>query len=437
MNISARSLVGVALALVVQMAGAQGLVREDTLSFSLVVYGEWTDNRDGVSGDLPENPVEDYDYSKQDGFKVGIGPGIVFFRQSGKTEWYVRYHPMYQWWDEVSVGQTQEELTHEASVELRFESGGRLDVSMDNRFKYIDDPDRYEGDEVDLPDIENRRFDTSSRHYDNRLGGDVRYALAPRWYSTLDSYWQIIRYDEEDMAEDSDEDKAGAEIGLTFQQTPLLGYGVQVAFDTYDRKTLDTQEDGGKVPMGYDSASIGVGGRYKLNKVTSFNANYGYQYVWHENEEIDDREYPTDAKFEMTLLPSERIQVLLGGTFGVTEGYVYPYVTQDKKAYYANLSYRHTPRLSSTYRLEYRNISFEERYADPETPDEDFYGEAASKPRGERDGVRDELFARVGVNFRWNDGLTLSGYYSFEDVDSEVSDPYSKNIVGIRANYRF
>ncbi len=59
------------------------------------------------------------------------------------------------------------------------------------------------------------------------------------------------------------------------------------------------------------------------------------------------------------------------------------------------------------------------------------------KPRGARDGTRNDLFLRFGVNFRWNEHLTLSGYYSFEDVDSEVSDSYSANIVGARASYRF
>jgi opacity protein-like surface antigen len=47
------------------------------------------------------------------------------------------------------------------------------------------------------------------------------------------------------------------------------------------------------------------------------------------------------------------------------------------------------------------------------------------------------LFARVGLNYRWTDKLQTSVYYAFEDIDSDVTDSYSRNTLGARVRYEF
>jgi len=429
---------GLALAAAIMPVLAQASQTDpETVVFSLTAFGEWHDNRNNVSGDTPEEPVEGMEYGKQDAIKLGIGPGIRIQRRSGNTEFSLGYYPMYQWWDDAEVGQVESELTHDASATLRYRSAERLDLSLVDTLKYNDDPDLYLGEGLDFPEDTDRRLRTSNSHFENEASAGLRYRLRQRVFMTLDGSWRIRRYDEEEIARRGDEDEMGVSLGLSYQQTPFLSYGLFASHNLFDRESDVLLESGEEMPMGLDWTSVGLSASYRLSEGATLTGRYGYQYVRYENDDIDDREYPTDAQVELRYEPFRRAQLILGGRLTVQEGYDYPYVDQELRAVYASLAYHHTARLTSTCRAEYRSSEYEEQYTHPTTPDGSFRSEAAEKPSGGRDGTRNDLFLRVGLNFRWNEKLTLSGYYSFEDVDSEVSDSYSANIVGARASYRF
>lgn len=399
-------------------------MRDDWVSFSLEAFGEWNDNRDSVSDSQGQDEVDArFDYEKTDNMKFGIGPMIHFYRSYKGSHLRAEYGPMYQWWQNPRIGQTKTEWTHQAYAELRHNTGERMDLHVRDSLKYIDDPDLYMGSEEAPFDPSDDRLTEENSHLDNRLSGGLRYRLSQRLYTDVDSYWRVKRFDDPYLADNGDEDSFGASIYTWIQQTALFSYGVTLGYDSYDRESVDD------LPMGLETYTIGLGGRYRVNKYVDVSASYGYESAIHENEEIPDRDYPTDTKLEFGITPNARARMVAGVRLSVVEGYVYPYVSQDLTAFYSSLSYRHTAKLSTTLRLDYRQCDYEEKYTNPETPDDAFYGS--------RDGTRDELFARVGVNYRWNDKLVLTGYYSHEDIDSDVTDSYARNTIGARVRYEF
>lgn len=436
MRLSARVALGTACALVWSAVSAQGeeVDRDDWVAFSLDAFGEWSDNRDSVSGDRPgpEVAVDDrFDYEKTDVVKLGIGPGIQLFRGFRGSHVRAEYGPAFQWWDDPRVGQTKTELTHQAYGEVFYNTGVRADSYLRDSFKYMDDPDLYMGSEELTVSPGDAHLTEENSHIDNRLSAGGRYRLAKRTYADMDANWHVTRYDDPLLADDGDEDGYDLKLGISRQHTAFLGFGVSANYSAYDRENIDD------LPLGVESASIGVGARYKASKQVDISANYGYQFAWHENDEIDDRDYPTETRIEVAVIPTIRSRLVAGVEMSVVEAYVYPYVSQDRTAVYSSLTYQHTPQLTSTYRVDYRLCSYEERYTNPETPDDAFAGAAATRPDGSRDGDRNEIFVRLGLNYRWTDKLTLTCYYSHEDIDSDVNESYAKNTLGVRGRYEF
>lgn len=425
MRLTAGVAFGVGIVVACSAARAEEeVVRDDWVKFSLDAFVEWNDNRDSVSDTQGQDEVEDrFAYEKTDTMKFGIGPMIHFYQTYKSSHLRLEYGPMYQWWENPRVGQTKTEWTHQAYGELRYNTGERMDFYLRDSLKYIDDPDIYMGSEEPPFDPADKRLTEENSHLDNRVTTGFRYRLTQRIYSDLNAYWRTKRFDEPLLADNGDEDDMGVSLYNWIQQSALFSYGVTLAYTTYDRESVDD------LPMGLETYSIGVGGRYKVNKYLDVTASYGYETAMHENEEIDDRSYPTETKLEVSVIPSARARLIAGVKLDVDEGYVYPYVSQERTAFYSSLSYRHTSKLSTTYRLDYRQCDYEEKYTNPETPDDAFYGS--------RDGTRDELFARVGLNYRWTDKLQTSVYYAFEDIDSDVTDSYSRNTLGARVRYEF
>ncbi len=421
-----------ALAIPVMQARASETRRDDGIRLSLDVFGEWTDNRDSVSGERPaEGERKQFEYRKTDAFTLGVTPRIGVLRDFQLGQFRLEYAPTYRWWENPRVGQRKTELTHELYTELKYRTGGRTDLLLYNTFKYIDDTDLYMGSDEAPVDPEARRLTEENSHYDNRLTGALTYAISQRFSANAGGYWRIRRFDETLLADNGDEDEFGLTLGLSRQHSAELSYGLNLRYEWFDRESPDDLE------MGVEALTLGANVHYRINKFVDAAAWYGYQFVWHENDGIDDRDYPTDLRLELNITPAARARMVAGVRTRITEGYVYPYVSQDLVALYSALTYRHTSRLSSTLRVEYRTTEYEERYTDPDTPDGAFGGRAASRPRGERDGSRDELFVRVGLNYRLLSQLLLSAYYSHTDVDSEVNTSYSRNVIGARAKYEF
>ncbi len=422
----------VALAIPLLHSGATETRRDDGFRFSLDVFGEWTDNRDSVSGDRPaEGERKRFEHEKTDDFTFGVTPRVSFLRDLRLGQFRVEYAPTYRWWENPRVGQRKTELTHELYTELKYRTGGRTDLLLYNNFKYIDDADFYMGSDEAPVDPGARRLTEENSHYDNRLAGNLIYTLSERLFADAGAYWRIRRFDETFLADNGDEDEYGLTLGLSRQHSAALSYGINLRYAWFERESPDDLE------MGVETLTLGANARYRFNKYIDASAWYGYQFAWHESDEIDDRDYPTDLRLELNITPAARAKLLAGVRTRITEGYVYPYVSQELLAFYSALTYRHTSRLSSTVRVEYRTTDYEERYTDPDTPDSAFGGKAASRPRGNRDGSRDELFLRVGMNYRLLSDLLLSVYYSHTDVDSDVNTPFSRNVIGARAKYEF
>ena len=400
------------------------LVRDDWIKFSIQAFVERDDNRDGVGSNYEhEDNVGRYRYRKTSWTKYGIGPGIHFYKDYKRGSLKLEYTPIYQWWQNPRVGRRRSEWTHFAYGEIKFNSGERTEFYVRDSFKYIDDPNIYMGGDEPEFDPENKHLREEDSHYDNRLSASMQYRLSQRLYSRLSGYWRVRRYDDDYLSTVGDEDDWGVSLYTYRQQTALFSYGVNLAYTNYDRDNIHDLE------MGLETYSIGIGGSYKANKYVDLKANFGYERAVHEDSEISDRNYPTETKVEAHITPNLKSRVVLGVKLDVDEGYVFPYVSQERLAFYSMLTYRHTQRISTTWRLDYRYCDYKVKYSSPSAPEEAFYRK--------RDGSREELFMRAGINYRLDNALTLSAYYSYEDIDSKVTTSYKRNTIGARVKYEF
>lgn len=431
MKVTARILTGVVCLAAISYVHGQEAVRDDWFKVAVEAFVEWTDNRDSVSerqafGD----DTGRFDYKKTDNVKYGIGPILSLRKDYRRAAVRGEYQPMFTWWSNPRIGKSEFELTHRAYGELSFNSGERTEWHIRDSFKYLDDPRIYMGSEEYPLDPNDKTIRRENSHFDNHLSGGFRHSLSRQLYTTADAFWRVKRYDDTLLADNGDEDAYGVLVSLMRQHSAYLSYGVTAGYESYDRENVYDLE------MGVESLTVGVGAKYKVDKHVDLTARAGYEFVEHESDEIKDRNFPTDTLIQLDIIPTRRSRAVVGARYRVTEGHVYPYVSQERMTFFSSWNYRMTATLSSTLRFDYSQGKYEEKYTNRDTPDSAYYSKINIE-KGKRDGDRDELYFYAGLNYKWSEKLTVTGYYSYEDVDSDVDESFKRNTVGVRAKYVF
>ena len=407
----------------------------DAWDIRLSVFAQYGDNRDSVPDHYDADVDERYRYKKEDDICFGIQPSAAFTGSFADNQHYkLGYSPIYQYWTNPRVGSKRNELSHAALAEYRYVHDTRNEFSIRDSFKYIQNDYWYlHSDDVEQHNYLNkRRTEHEQAHYDNTLGGLWKTLLGEHTALSLNGYWNTIRYDDDEVAATEDEDKYVAIAKLMQALNGRFSYGVFAKYECWDEsgKAWDrnsTTVD--KVPRGIDTYTIGLAATYRASARFSIDAKYGWEWVKYEADSIDDRDFPGDGDISATYAFSLRTKGTFGFRYGVTEAWVYPFASQDLYSFYTTFQTRHTKRLFSTIRLEYKIAEYDLKYVPVEARSEAFMDS--------HDGDKKDLYAEFGVNYRWNQNLDFSVTYSYEDVDSDVSTSYSENTVILRATYLF
>ena len=398
---------------------------DDPVRFSVDVFAEQNDNRDSV-GDPPPQfagryATAEFPPKKEDQMRLGISPKISIFKKFDNGQLLFRYAPTFQYWDNVRIGDNETEWSHDLFAQYFYKVERHYAFKIEDNFKYIQDGDLYLGSESFDFDPSADRFDDENSHYDNRVGGEVSYFLSEHLIAQVSAYQRMKRYDDEDLSENGDEDEYGASAYIWKEMSDIFDLSLMGVYGSSDEENTDD------IDKSVDTMTFGVAANYRFSEVAKLFLSYGYEFVMYGNDEFEDQECPTDLKAELDFAFSSRFSTQVGARYGITDSYNYPYASQDLTAIYGIATWRHTPKLSTTYRAEFRSTDYEKKYVDMDTANLEKYP----------DGSEDELYLRFGINCLVTPKTKISLYYSYTDVDSDIDDSYDSSTIGARASYEF
>lgn len=409
--------------------------KKDAWDLRLSAFWRCGDNRDSVpDGYDTHHDGDRYGYVKEKDVVYGIQPSATLTGSfAANSNYKIGYSPIYQYWSNPRVGSLRKELSHAAVLEYRYILDRRNEFTVRDQFKYIENDYWYLGS----ADVENyhyvnrRRTEHEQAHYDNTLTGVWRTQISERTAMRLQAYWMTIRYEDEDLAAMNDEDKYSVLADLFRSYNAQWSYGVFGKYEEWDDSGVNWlrgDSEQRRVERGIATYTLGFSGTHRSSARMSINARYGWQWIDYDDETIEDRDYPGDGDISVTYAFTLRSKGTIGFRYGVTEAWVYPYASQDLYSFYSMLRTRHTQRLFSTLRLEYKIEKFDSKYIPNALRHEDY---VTSK------GDKKDFYGEIALGYRWSKNFDFNVIYNYEEIDSDVSTSYHENTIGVRATYLF
>lgn len=384
-----------------------------------------TDNRDSVEDGTLVNGVP---VKKESQTTWTVSPYVTLHKEIVDVLFLdAKYAPTFNRRDNCRPGQEREKWTHAATVSMLYAFNPITTLNVQDTFSWSGDRSYYYGSDESYGSRDDRLRDD---YTDNKLSVSLTRKLADDGdYAKVTGRWRVKRYDEGEIAKYSDTDEWGARLDLMLVQSAVFACGGYVDWTSWDRKNhlgLD---------MGIDSVDVGAQVDWDLSGDGNHRAyaSVGYEFVTYEAEGTDDRS-SLSSRAELRLFQQRETQMIVGCRYGVDYADVYPFSSQEDLRGYLSLRqyFGADRRFSAQAMIELRTRTYELK--DDLDPEAGKYGYVAAlrKANGGKGSYdRDVFFVRISGDYKISDRLSVGAFYSFEDLDCDVTTSYKENVFGV------
>ena len=312
----------------------------------------------------------------------------------------LRYRPSFVWWENRSEDST--DLFHNLDFILNHEFTPRLSLSIKDTFRYAEQPELIERGDVVRQD---------SDFIFNTLSGALSYKMFPQTSLEASGRYDLLRYDDDAVAERQDFDLYAAGLTLGHQIMPETRVAGEIRFETIDydsdefRRDADTYQAGGSVEHTFNPGLLG-------------NLRAGMQYKDFDADDISSDTSPF-VSGSLTYLPSPSTRMTLGAGFTHFEADVFPYANQERSRAFASISHDLTARVTLNVAGTYTYA----KYREDEVP-------AEARERldiVEGDGTEEIIQLSTRISYQINRKNWLEAGWQYVDLDSDVRNDYDRN----------
>ena len=358
----------------------------DPVDFSVEIKAVVTDNRD--SSDVDEEGNTD----------IYVSPRIDVFVDSANTVWDLFYAPSFRYRSDPSDIQNEDELFHRLGIDLDHELSAQTEVRVRERFEVTDDPSVSEGGFT-------VRDDRSFVRNEIVLG--AKHDISELTYADVSVENELKRFDDSDVADESDEDEFGAHVKLWRKVNRTLAAQGQVSWRQYEF------ESASGIVRDFDVILAAVGVEKAFSPEFRGGLDAGISQVEYDDSGLDSESYPVlVANAEVSPNPDFRINGTV--THGVRDSDVFPFSTQEFLEFRGRVE--SDPSALVTLRGEV--VFRQSEYDEDDLP--------ASAPPA-LSGDEDTMVASATGIWMLTDTSRLIVRFEVEDVDSDVDVSYTKN----------
>ncbi|MCE9613014.1 MAG: outer membrane beta-barrel protein [Lentisphaerae bacterium] len=352
---------------------------------------EYTDNRDAA-----ENNEESTAY-------FYVTPRIDAYVNSERTVLDFFYAPSLRYCTDPSETQNDTELLHALGLKIDHSLTAQTKVRLYESFLYQDDPSISESGSM---------IRANRTYFLNTVELGLRQELS-RWsYADLSGNYMVKRYKDDDAADESDEDRLGAQGILWRQVTPTMGVRGTAGLSSYSYQSS----------LGLDRDFDVYLGAVGLDKVFSpqlrGGLDVGAQASEYSDDSLDSSVDPY-AQVNAQIAPNPLFRIKGNFLHGVRESDAYPFASQQYSQVHVGLEADTSSLLTigadGTYRLS--DYSGDSRPA----------GSPAPLPGTDADGNETTIGLGAHATWKLGENARFSLRHLYEDVDSDVAESFSKN----------
>jgi hypothetical protein len=367
----------------------------EPLKVSLTLRADYTDNRDSLPDGLDEETWDFY-----------IKPRVDWFMDWERSYLDLFYAPSVRYRTDESDTQNEEEWHQDAGLRIEHSTSPGTVLRLDEKFDFTDDPSVSQDSAV---------VRRSGSYILNRAEVGATHMLSENWTGDLAARHMTKQYDENDVADDSDEDRIDGIIKTIFQATPTMSTYGTVMYSDY------SFEDSRGLDRDFSSVLVALGVEQTINPQLSVGASLGVQSQDYDDADIEVDEVPYAAVWaQARTIPTTRIRGEV--SHGLRDSDVYPFASQEYTEVKASIEWDVLPRVMLGVTGLYRNSDYDD--AAPGTA-------AAGDFVGITDGEEDKIIAQGEIAYKFNERNRLSLVQRYEDVDSDVAWDYTKNTTRI------
>ncbi len=420
------------------LSGAAFAFPADRLfGLSVTAGARHTDNRDQIDDGYVVNGVPE---KKVEQWKYYIGPTLSLHREIvDRLLLDVSYAPVYNEMDEVRKGSEKSQWTHTVKAALTYQFNPRTKVQFSDNYFWNDQKTYYWGDDYDYDPNRSSRVSDSYSQNSARLG--VTRFLSAKTWAKVSGRVRTKRYDEQELADYSDEDEFGLRLDVMCNSSRFFSWGAFADYTDWDRENRGTRYAGESMKVGVSYAVIGLQASFDLggdnNNIVY--ASTGYNKVWYDDCDLDDQDLLGDSRVELRLFQLHETQLLAGLRYGIDYSDTYPFSSQEDLATYVSLIryFGEDRRYRLNGAVEWRVRTYN-LYDDMDPASERYGYWAALKERneGRTSYDRDSLYLRGAFFWRVNDYLSLNAFCSFEKIDTDIGTDFEETVYGATATVK-
>lgn len=395
----ARWWIGIVCALAILGATQGAWAIEDTpLTVKVNAGAAFTDNRDSAPDGSEDSNVD---------FFLGARLKALLDWESALLDFY--YAPRYRYRTDPSVIQNDSEWQHDLNVIGEVEPVERLKIRAQERFNFTDDP------AVDDLGATLRR---DSSYLMNRAYLDVGYDVTRSLNIKASGHHMLKRYDDDQVARQSDEDRVEAGLQARQQLNQTLALKAKVAMQQFNLEDYVSADGAVTLPRGFDDVLAGVGAEATLSRTVGISAMAGATWAEYDDETIDDDTVPFgNLAISAALAPT--IDVMANAMYALNSAYNYPFSSQTYMSIYGRIDWEATSMLEFAASLEYRLEDYDADQVSAAIP-------ATAFPKA-RSGDETSVIATLSGKVNITPTMAVTVGYLHENVDSDVFVSFDRN----------
>ncbi len=352
------------------------------------VGAEFTDNRDA-------NTEEE---SNTDYF---VRPRLEAFFEKERLILDLYYEPWYRYRSNPSDIQNDTELFHDLGIKARLKLTERIQPWVQDRFMYTDDPEVTEEGAV-------LRRDASFMR--NEVEAGMTYEFSERASVDLSGRNMIKRYEEDVVAEQSDETQFGGVLTAWRRITRTVGVIADVRGTRYEYDTLEAFDRGFDVLVG----SLGV--EKVLTPQLRGGVRAGYGQADYEESSLGTKDFPY-LRAHLTGIYAPFTKIECWASHRIMESDVYPFASQENSDVGVQVDFDTPASIIAKLSARYALGQYERDFLPPGAE-----GRALAVEGDEH------IVAVSGtLGYRLRHDMSLKFRQTYEDIDSDVDISYNKN----------
>ena len=376
---------------------------QDAINLGLSLRGDYTDNRDATETDTETDKESTFDFY--------VTPRIDVFLDSERTTLNFFYEPSLRYRENPIDIQNDVELLHDLGLNLKMDASERTHLRLLEKLDFQDDPSIEEGGSTVR---DNRSYIL------NRVELGLRQDINPLTHADVLARNTLKRYDDDDVADESDEDRNQAELLLWRQVTRSLAVHGMGGISLY------SYESALGIDRDFDVMMGSAGAEMVFSPQVRGGLDVGAQSVSYSDDTLDSEVFPY-ALADITLAPQPAFRIHGSLGHGVRDADVYPFASQEYTEFRGGVevdtSAIVTVGVDGTYRVS--------------TYSEDTLPAGAPLPAKDSDGDETTTVVTGHVAWKLKETAQLRLRQMYEDISSDVAESFQKNTSSVELHLDF